>query len=118
LSPFRIDANAIFGECEDAEREADRIFDWRQARLSIGGKNGLVDKQGHATTRYSSRVLQKARREGAQRDDTDVVELGTVTRPIPRGRQIPSACHRTGPATLVAAFRDSIQENLNLPLGL
>ena len=62
LSPFRIDANAILGEFEDAGSEADRIFDWRQARLSIGYKNGLVDKQGHATSRYSSRVLQKARR--------------------------------------------------------
>jgi hypothetical protein len=56
--------------------------------------------------------------EGAQRDDKDVVELGTVTCPIPRGRQIPSACRRTEPAILVAAFRDSIQENLDLPLGL
>jgi hypothetical protein len=56
--------------------------------------------------------------EGAQRDDKDVVDLGTVTRPIPRGRQIPSAFRRTEPAILVAAFRDSIQENLDLPLGL
>ena len=45
------------------------------------------------------------------------MELGTATRPIPRGRQITSACRRTVPAILVAAFRDSIQENLDLPLG-
>ena len=56
--------------------------------------------------------------EGAQRDDKDMVEIGTVTRPIPRGRQLPSACRRTERAILVAAFRDSIQENLDLLLGL
>jgi hypothetical protein len=56
--------------------------------------------------------------EVAQREDKDVVELGTVTRPIPPGHQMPSACRRTEPAILVAAFRDSIQENLDLLLGL
>ena len=56
--------------------------------------------------------------EVAQRDDKDVVELRTVPPPFPRGRQIPSACCRTEPAILIAAFRDSIQENLDLLLGL
>ena len=56
--------------------------------------------------------------EVAQRDDKDVVALGAGTRPIPRGHQMPSACRRTKPAILVAAFRDSIQESFDLPLGL
>jgi hypothetical protein len=52
----------ILGEFEDAAAE----LTWKQAVIAVGLENGLVDDTGRALTRWSRRVLDKAKSRHAR----------------------------------------------------
>jgi len=85
-------------------------LDYNTGRKKIGEVIGSVEKPCcfHASVGApgTKEAPESEHDEDAQQDD--VVDFGTVPHPILRGRQIPTTCRITGPAILVAAFRDFI----------